>query len=322
MALEIYRERWSGKIETVTIGDKREISVGGQDTLPFLFEEGQIPHQPVIALEIWDTKPPDWPDNLVIALEDVFSDPVKWAKKALELDIDLICLRLAGSHPENLNRSPEEEADIVKKISEEISLPLIIIGCGDDSKDNLVLPKISEVTKGNQFLIGEAVQDNYKTLTASCLADGHNIIAQSPIDVNIAKQLNILISEMGLPLNRVVINPTVGSLGYGLEYTYSIMERIRLATLSGDRILASPFICFVGQESWKTKEAKAKYAENPDWGRELERGIIWEAATACGLLQAGADILVMRHPEAIKIVKRHIEELMKPETRNQKPEKI
>jgi acetyl-CoA decarbonylase/synthase complex subunit delta len=103
----------------------------------------------------------------------------------------------------------------------------------------------------------------------------------------------------------------VGSLGYGLEYTYSIMERARLAGLSGDKMLASPFICFVGQESWRAKEAKASYTERPDWGQEFERGIIWEAATAAALIQAGADILVMRHPEAIRVVKRYIEELMK-----------
>ncbi len=313
MALELYKEKWSGEVEIVNIGDKKRVCVGGQTTLPFLFEEGGFPCRPVIALEVWDIPPLDWSDNLVTALGDAIKDPLRWAKEAENLSIDLLCLRLYGIHPEGLNRSTEEVINIVKDISEEVSLPLIIIGCGDDSKDSLVLHEVSEAMKGKQLLIGEVTQSNYKTLAVSCLADGHNIIAQSPLDINIAKQLNILISEMGLPLNRIVINPTTGGLGYGLEYTYSIMERARLAALSGDRMLGCPFICFVGRESWRAKEAKAKFSEYADWGDEYKRGVIWEAATSCGLLQAGADILVMRHPEAIKIVKEYIEDLTKEE---------
>jgi acetyl-CoA decarbonylase/synthase complex subunit delta len=177
---------------------------------------------------------------------------------------------------------------------------MIVIGCGDDEKDNAMLPVVSEALKGRQCLIGSATQDNYKTLTVSALADGHSIIAESPIDINIAKQLNILISDMGLPLERIIIDPTTGALGYGLEYAYSIMERARLAALSGDKTVASPFICFIGQEAWKAKEAKVS----------LQQGIIWEAMTAAALLEAGADILVMRHPAAIDKVNKHIENLM------------
>ncbi len=178
---------------------------------------------------------------------------------------------------------------------------MIILGSGDDAKDNLVLPACCEAAKDERCLIGSAVQDNYKTLAAAVLADGHNIIAESPIDINIAKQLNILISDMGLPLERIVINPTIGALGYGLEYAYSIMERARLAALSGDKTVASPFICFVGQESWRVKEAKV----------ESEQGIIWEIITATALIQAGADLLVMRHPRAIENVNRYIEDLFR-----------
>jgi acetyl-CoA decarbonylase/synthase complex subunit delta len=149
-----------------------------------------------------------------------------------------------------------------------------------------------------------------KTLVASCLADDHNIIAESPIDINIAKQLNILIHEMGFSLDKIVINPTVGALGYGLEYAYSIMERARLAALTGDKMLAQPFICFIGNESWRTKESKASVQEHPEWGNELERGIVWEILSATTFLQSGADILVMRHPEAIRRVRENINKLM------------
>jgi len=188
---------------------------------------------------------------------------------------------------------------LLSEILKKIKIPLIIIGSGDDAKDNLIIPAVSEAAKGERCLLGSATQDNYKTIVASSLADGHSIIAESPIDINIAKQLNILISDMGLPIERIAINPTTGSLGYGLEYAYSIMERSRLAALSGDKTLASPFICFVGQETWRTKEAKT----------ELKQGILWEALTASALIQAGADILVMRHPEAIEKVRSHINTL-------------
>jgi acetyl-CoA decarbonylase/synthase complex subunit delta len=172
------------------------------------------------------------------------------------------------------------------------------------------LPAVSEAAKGKNCLIGEAEQDNYKTLTASCLADGHNIIAQSPIDVNIAKQLNILISDMGLPIERIVINPTVGGLGYGMEYSYSVMERIRLAALGGDNMIASPFIGFVGYEAWRAKEAKSDDAEHDIWGAQENRGPAWEIATAVCLLQAGLDIAVLRHPRAVAVVKNYITKIL------------
>ena len=308
MAGQLMLEKWSGAVATVSIGATKEeggtrskvIKVGGQATLPLLFSEGAIPHKPVIAFEIWDIAPSDWPLELSKSLGGVLNDSLAWAQKGIkEYKADLLCVRLMGAHPDFGNKSPEEEAKFIAQLLKEVDVPLIILGCGEDVKDNALLSACAEAGKGERCLIGEAVQDNYKTLTASVLADGHNIIAQSPIDINIAKQLNILISDMGLSLERIVINPTIGALGYGLEYAYSIMERARLAALSGDRTIASPFICFVGQEAWRAKEAKV----------EAEQGIIWEIITAITLIQAGGDILVMRHPKAIEKVNKYIEEL-------------
>lgn len=309
MALELMLEKWQGRVSVVNIGAAREeggtrscsIKVGGQAALPFLFPEGAIPHRPIIAWEVWDIRPPDWPEELTKTYGDVLSDPLAWAEKAVKVyKANLLCIRLQGAHTDFGNKTPEEEAKLIKQLLKRVDIPLIILGCGEDTKDNLVLPVCSEAAGGERCLIGEAAQDNYKTLTAAVLADGHNIIAQSPIDINIAKQLNILISDMGLPLERIVINPTIGALGYGLEYAYSIMERGRLAALSGDKSVASPFICFVGNESWRAKEAKAS----------AQQGIIWEIVTATALIQAGADILVMRHPKAIEKVNNYIEDLM------------
>jgi len=306
MVLQPAVEKWSGKIAEVAIGSAGSpgiIKVGGQEALPFLFPEGKIPNAPRVAFEIWDVNPSDWPPELCTAWGESLKDPFTWAGACAKIyQAQALCLRLVGAHPDYGNRSGADVAKLAAGIAQKIGLPMIIIGCGDNEKDNAVLPVVSEALKGRQCLIGCATQDNYKTLTAACLADGHSIIAESPIDINIAKQLNILISDMGLPLERIVIDPTTGALGYGLEYAYSIMERARLAALSGDRTVASPFICFVGHEAWKAKEAKVC----------PEQGIVWEAMTAAALLQAGADILVMRHPAAIEKVKKHIEKLMNP----------
>ncbi len=308
--MELALEKWQQAVSVINIGATKAeggtrthvVKIGGENTLPFLFREGDVPHKPVVAFEVWDTPPDDWPLELSKNYKDVFNDPLSWAEKcAGEYKAGILCVSLQGAHPDFGNKSAEDEAAFIKQLLNKVSVPLIITGCGDDTKDNLILPVCCEAAKGERCLIGSAVQDNYKTITAAVLADGHSIIAESPIDVNIAKQLNILISDMGLPLERIVVNPTIGALGYGLEYAYSIMERARLAALAGDKTLASPFICFVGQEAWRAKEAKI----------EAEQGIMWEVLTATALLQAGAGLLVMRHPVAIDRINKYIEELMK-----------
>jgi acetyl-CoA decarbonylase/synthase complex subunit delta len=309
MAVQLMQEKWSGEVSTVIIGATKSeggsraysVKIGGEKTLPCLFNEGAIPNKPQIAFEIWDIEPGDWPVQLAREYGKVLSDPVLWAEKCVkDFNAKSICIRLLGAHPDLGNKSPEEEAGLIKNLIKKVNVPLIILGCGDDNKDNSLIPACSEAARGERCLIGSAVQDNYKTITASVLADGHNIVAESPIDVNIAKQLNILISDMGLPLERIVINPTIGALGYGLEYAYSIMERARLAALSGDKTLASPFICFAGSEAWRAKEAKVE---------DAKQGVAWETITATALIQAGADLLVMRHPDAIEKVNKYIDNL-------------
>ena len=315
-----YLEKWSMKIHEFKLGaDRHEggtrdivLRLGAQATLPFLFAEGEIPHPPLIAAEVFDVPDDDWPLSLKQDLKNIVSRPLDWALKMVEeTGADLICLKLQGTHPDFGNRSAKDSQALATGLLKKVKTPLIILGSGHAVKDNEVLSLVSEATKGERLLFGDAVQENYKTLTAACIADGHNIIAESPIDVNIAKQLNILISDLGMPLERIVINPTIGALGYGLEYAYSIMERARSAALSGDKMLAMPFICFVGQESWSAKEAKASREEFPQGGDAGERGIMWEVVTAMAMIQAGADILTLRHPKAIKIVKSAIADLMK-----------
>lgn len=320
MAVEIVKEKWTNKINELILGATKEqggsstkvVKVGGESCLPFMFQEGDMPNRPVIAMEVWDIEPSQWPDALKAPFGNSIKDPCEWAKKCVgDFGADLICLALESTNPELKNSSPQQAAETATKLLKGVGVPLIILGSGDKQKDNDVLAKCSQATKGENCLFGVATQDNYKTLTVSCMADGHSIIAESPIDINIAKQVNILITDMGFNPNKIAIHPTTGALGYGMEYVYSIMERGRLAALMGDRMLSMPFILFVGSEVWRVKEASVTDKELPGWGDLAKRGPLWEATTASCMLQSGADILVMRHPDAVKGVRGIITDLMK-----------
>jgi acetyl-CoA decarbonylase/synthase complex subunit delta len=283
------------------------VTIGGHAALPFLPTDAPSPHRPVVAMEVMDAVPADWPDALRDPLADVLDSPADWARKAVDVyGADLICLRLFSPHPDWKDASPDAAAATVRAVLEAVPVPLIILGCGHAEKDNEVWPRVTEAAKGERCLVGVAVPENYKTLVVACLADGHSILAEAPIDVNIQKQLNILITEMGLPPDRIVLHPGNASLGYGLEYEYSIMERIRLAGLQGDKMLAQPVLTIVGEEVWKAKEARLSEALMPAWGALTMRGPAWEAATAAAFLQAGADIVVLLHPEAVAATKRTI----------------
>lgn len=307
MAIERVMEKYSGPINIVEIGRQamNTVKVGGQTGLPFLFDEGKMPNPPVIAYEVLDCEPQDWPDELIKPYGAAIKDPVKWAKKCVDdFGAEALCVRIQSIHSDYGARPIDEALYILKTIMSQAMVPLIIVGSGDDERDNEMMPRVSQMMKGENCLLGLATQSNYKTLTATCLADGHSIIADSPIDVNIAKQVNILISDMGLDPTRIVMHPTTTSLGYGMEYVYSIMERARLAAFMGDKMLAMPFIVFVGAETWKVKESK-------DFGKV--QGINWEITTSVAMIQAGADIIVMRHPDAARSVKRYIDKLVAKE---------
>jgi acetyl-CoA decarbonylase/synthase complex subunit delta len=287
------------------------VTVGGERALPFHHFDGEIPNPPVVAMEVWDIPPEDWPAPVREPFSDVFSSPSEWAKKCVEeYEADLICLRLVGCDPSGENRSPAEAAAVVKEVLRAVGVPLIIWGCGNPEKDNEVFPVVGEAAAGENCLLGTITQDNYKTLVAVATAYKHKLIAESPVDINIAKQVNILALDAGFPLEDLVIYPSTGALGYGIEYVYSIMERTRLAGLGGDKLLAQPILCDIGAEAWAVKEARATKDEQPKWGDERLRGPLWEATTAYVYLLAGADILVMRHPRAVQAVKKMIRTLM------------
>jgi acetyl-CoA decarbonylase/synthase complex subunit delta len=201
--------------------------------------------------------------------------------------------------------------ETVKKVADAISVPLLVWGCVNDEKDALLLRRVAEVCEGKNIAVGPVVDKNYKQIGAMAIGYNQSVMASSPIDVNLAKQLNILLGNLGIPDDRVIIDPTTGGLGYGLEYTYSVMERDRMAALTQEDVkLQSPIVCNMAHEVWKTKETKLTTEENPKLGDAKKRSILMESVTAMTLLTAGADILIMRHPDAVALVKDMINELL------------
>lgn len=312
MAFEKPIDSYSGKIREVEIGPSgKSLKAGGESTLPFYSFEGETPNPLLIAMEVYDRRPEDWAEAVVAPISDVIDDPVAWAKKCVEtFNADMICVQLLSTDPNRENSSAEEAAELVKKVAGAINVPLIVYGSGNLEKDPEILRAVSEACSGMDLLIGPAQEDNYKQIVAPALAYKHKVIAQTPIDVNLAKQLNILIGNVGLSPESIVMDPSTGALGYGLEYTYSVIERDRLAALiQNDEKMQQPIVCNLGKEAWKVKEAKISAKDEPLFGDEEKRGILWEAVTAYSLVLAGANILIMRHPEAVTLVRRIVKML-------------
>lgn len=313
MAFTIPKETYSGKVYSVTIGTgEHAVTFGGENVLPFNGFEGTIPNKPVIAYEIQDVPPADWPDTVKAPYEAVSSDPVRWAKFCMEeLGAKAIALRLIGTHPDRENRSADDAAKTVKDVLSAVPLPLIILGSNHAEKDSQVLVACAEAAKDKNCLIGKAQEANYKTIVAAAMANNHKLIAMSELDINLSKQLNILITQMGFDKERLITDPMSSALGYGLEYTYSVMERIRLAALTqNDATMQPPMVADVGMYVWKIKETQAPESDLPMWGELEKRSVVWEAMTAASFLVSGAELLIMRHPSAIKAVGQLIEELI------------
>jgi len=288
-------ESYSGNVREVTIGKgAKALKIGGENALPFhSFDEGSVPNPPRFALEVLDMEPEGWAGSVLEPYKDVVSDPVKWAKKCLTYGADMICLKLASTDPAGKDASPEAAATIAKKVAEAIAVPLIVYGSGDEKKDAVVLPKVAEACSGENLLLGPAVKENYEGIAKAAQQHGHAIIAQSPLDINLMKELNIKLCK-SFPPDRIVIDPLTSALGYGMEYSFTIMERTKqTGVIFKDGMTQMPIIADLANECWKTKEAKANKVQ----------GMLWEAITAVSLLLAGANIVVVRHPETLKQVK-------------------
>jgi len=318
MPIELPIDKWPGAVRTVTLGATKSeggtrgstITVGGQKSMPYMHFENEMPHKPVVAMEIRDRRPDDWSPLLIEYWKDVIDDPALWAKAAEQSGAELIVMYLSLTGKDGKPNTTVTAVAAVKAVLAATGLPLVVFGPGQAELDNELLVAVAEATKGERLVLGICEDKNYRTIVATAMANGHLVSARTPMDVNLAKQLNILITDMGLPPDRILMDPTTGALGYGIEYGFSVMERLRLAALQGDGMTQFPMLVTPGFEAWKTKESKVGEGVPAAWGDWLQRAIHWETLTAVSLLESGADIVVLRHPESVKQVKAAIDELM------------
>ena len=312
MVFEIPKTLYSGKIKEITLGKgNKAVTIGGESAYPFYLFEGEIPNLPKIAMEVWDCTPEEWAEAALEPFIGVIDDPVAWAEKCVEdYGAEMIALQLISTDPNGLDRGADEAAEVVKKVADTIDVPLIVWGTANHDKDTEVLRRVCEICQGKDLIIGPVEEADHKKIGAAAIGYHHMVIASTPIDINLAKQLNILLGNLGVPDELIVMDPTVSGIGYGIEYAYSIMERMRMAGLTQqDDRLQFPIICNIAKEVWKTKEVHIPMEEDPKLGDAKKRGILMEAMSAIVLLLGGADVLIMRHPESIKLVREMIAEL-------------
>jgi acetyl-CoA decarbonylase/synthase complex subunit delta len=311
MAFEIPKTAYTGKIKEITLGKgDKAVTVGGEAVYPFYLFEGEMSRQPKIAMEVYDSEPEEWAEAALEPFAGVTNDPIAWAKKCIdEYGAEMICLQLASTDPNNLDRGADEAAAVVKKMADAIDVPLIVWGTANHDKDIQVLTKVAEVCQGKNLILGPVEEGDHKRIGAAAIGYNHTVVASTPIDINLAKQLNILLGNLGVPDKQIIMDPTVSGIGYGIEYCYSVMERMRMAALTQqDEKLQLPIICNVAKEVWKSKEVHLPDNE-ANMGDTKKRGILLEAMSAMTLLLAGGDVIVMRHPEAVKLVKEMLADL-------------
>jgi acetyl-CoA decarbonylase/synthase complex subunit delta len=311
MAFEIPKTAYSGKIREIKLGaGNKAVTVGGETSYPFYLFEGEMPHPPRIAMEVWDMPPTDWAPAALEPFKGVTEDPVAWARKCInDYGAEMVCLQLISTDPNGLDRPAAEAVAVVKKVADAVDVPLIVWGTANHDKDTEVLRQVAEVCQGKNLIIGPVEEGDHKKIGAAAIGYHHTVGASTPIDINLAKQLNILLGNLGVPNELLIMDPTVSCIGYGIEYCYSVMERMRMAGLTQqDDKLQYPLICNISKEAWKTKEVHLADDEL-DMGDARKRGILLEAMSAMVLAIAGGDVLIMRHPEAIKLVREMITEL-------------
>ncbi|HUT84882.1 MAG TPA: acetyl-CoA decarbonylase/synthase complex subunit delta, partial [Thermodesulfobacteriota bacterium] len=291
-------EKYSVNIREAIVGEgEKAIKIGGENTFPFHFFEGSLPNPPGLALEILDIQPENWAQWVLEPFQDVIFDPVRWAEKCVEVfGAEILCLRLLSTDPMGRDTSPREAAQITKKLADSIDVPLIVWGTGTEEKDSQVLIEVARVCSGKNLLLGPVLKGNYGQIAKAALEYGHALVAQASMDVNLTKELNIALCKF-FPAERIVIDTTASALGYGLEYTFSIIESIKqFALMDRDTMMQMPILANFGGDCWRTKEAK----------ESKEQGILWEAITGLTFLLAGANLLILRHPDALRLIKEMI----------------
>ncbi|AZV58450.1 acetyl-CoA decarbonylase/synthase complex subunit delta [Clostridium sp. AWRP] len=307
-------QKFSGKIGEVEIGTgEKTLKLGGESVLPFYTFDGDTGNTPKVGMEILDVYPEDWIDPLKDIYKDVAKDPAKWAQFVEEkYSPDFICLRLISADPNGTDAAPEDCAKTAKAVVEAIKTPLVIAGTGNHEKDAKLFEKVAQETEGHNILLMSAVEDNYKTVgAAGVMAYNDKAVAESSVDINLAKQINILMNQLGIDNTKFVDNVGCAAGGYGYEYVISTLDRVKLAALGqNDKTLQIPIISPVSFEACKVKEAMDSEEDSPQWGSQEDRTISMEVATASGILASGSDAVILRHPKSVEVIRNFIKELL------------
>ena len=307
MAFKMSTQKVTGTVNVVEIGTgDKAIKLGGEQVLPFYSFDGETGNAPVVGAEISDIQPEEWIECYSKIYGDVWADPAKWAKYVEDnTEADFICLRLNGASPDGADKSPEECAEVAKNVVESVSLPVVIAGCGNHEKDAKVFEKVSQAVDGNNCLFLAATEDNYKAVgAATTMAYSHKVVAESSVDINLAKQLNVLLTQLGVKPENIVMQIGCSAVGYGYEYVASTMDRIRLAAFGqNDKTLQMPIVSPVSFETWHVKESIASIEDEPQWGPAEQRGINMEVSTATSALVGGANAVILRHPKSVETIK-------------------
>ena len=306
-------QTFSDAIKAVEIGTgDKAITIGGENVLPLYSFDAEIANAPKIGVEILDTGFENAPAGLKAFYEGCTS-MADMAKKAATIEgASFICLHFEGADPNGADRSIDECVADAKAVAEAVDLPIVIMGCKNNEKDSDLFNKCSEALQGKNILVLAAKEETYKAVGASAgLAYGQKVGAESSVDINLAKQLNVLLTQLGVKQDSIVMHVGTAAAGYGFEYVVSTMERIRLAALGqNDNTLQMPVMTPVASEAWNVKEAMASEADMPEWGDVETRGIDMEVVTASAVLAAGTNAVILRHPQSIATVSKLINALM------------
>ena len=305
-------QKFNASIKEVTIGcGENAVTLGGENVFPFYTFDGDMKNAPKVGVEISDMGIPE-----VAGLKAYYEGCTTMgeiAKKASEMEgADFVCLRLEGGDPNGANKSVEELVAIVKEVADAIDVPLAVEGSKNVEKDSELLTKVAEALQGKNALILSAREENYKAVGAAAgLAYGQKVGAESAVDINLAKQLNVVTTQLGVKAENIVMNVGTASAGYGYEYVVSTMDRIKAAALSqGDAMLQMPIVTPVSSETWGVKESMASEEDMPEWGPVEERGISMEIMTASADLACGSDAVILMHPQSVATISKMIKELM------------
>ncbi|MDD4690718.1 MAG: acetyl-CoA decarbonylase/synthase complex subunit delta [Eubacterium aggregans] len=310
MPFKMTKQKFSGSINECVLGTgEKAITIGGEKGLMFLSDAG---HAPAVGIEITDSYPEDWEPCLKDLYGDVMKDPVEWAKYIeANTDAQFIELKFSSADPNGADRPVDECVEIAVAVEAAVDLPLIIGGCKNAEKDSELLSKISQALMNKNVILFSAVEDNYKTIGIEANADGNKVSGESAVDINLAKQLNILMDQLGVNKDNMVMDIGSAAVGYGFEYVASTMDRIRLAALGqNDDSLQMPIITNVADDAWGVKEAVFTEEEAPEWGSQETRGIDMEVSTVAACLIGGSNAVVVRHPKSAAVALDFVKELV------------